>query len=51
MTYDLNRTIMELEAELRNAHPDERQEIKAELEQAQAELALLCAEVSDVPPF
>lgn len=37
MTYDLDRTILELEAELRNVHPDERRQIESELQEALAE--------------
>ena len=55
MTYDLDRTIYELEAELRNAHPDERRQIETELQIALAEreaaVAEMTGEISAEPPF
>lgn len=55
MTYDLDRTILELEAELRNAHPDERRQIEAELQLALAERKVASAEMTGAinaePPF
>ncbi|WP_200847877.1 hypothetical protein [Rhizobium sp. 18055] len=55
MTNELDRTILELKAELGNAHPDERRQIEAELEQALAEREILAAEdegrVSAEPPL
>lgn len=55
MTYDLDRTIIELEAELRNAHPDERRQIETELQSALAEREAAFAEmtgsISAEPPF
>lgn len=55
MTYELDRTILELEAEMRNAHLDERGQIKAELELALAEREVIRAEMegwaSAEPPF
>ena len=56
MTYELERQIEELRAELRNAvDPCERRQIEAELDFAQAELALAIAEmdarVDAEPPF
>ncbi|WP_165505005.1 hypothetical protein [Rhizobium leguminosarum] len=55
MTNELDRTIVELQAELRNAHPDERRQIEAELELALAELAVITAEqegaIDAEPPF
>ncbi len=55
MTYELDRTILELEAEMRNAHPDERSQIEADLELALAEREIITAEmegwVSAEPPF
>ena len=55
MTYDLDRTILELEAELNHCDPAERAQIQAELEQAEAELAVLVAQqegrVGSEPPF
>jgi hypothetical protein len=55
MTYDLDRTILELEAEFRNAHTDERRQIEAELQRALEErlisLAELASEPSAEPPF
>ncbi|UWU26012.1 hypothetical protein N2601_32305 (plasmid) [Rhizobium sp. CB3060] len=55
MTYDLDLNIDELKAELRNADPDERRQIKAELELALAEREVFIAEqegrVSAAPPF
>ncbi|CAK7262202.1 MULTISPECIES: hypothetical protein [unclassified Shinella] len=55
MTYELVTTIEELRAELRHCDPAERAQIQAELEQAEAELAVLVAEqegrVGSEPPF
>lgn len=55
MTYDLDCTILELEAEARNADPAERRQIVAELELARAEREVIMAEldgrVSAEPPF
>ena len=55
MTNELDRTIIELKAELRNAHPGERRQIEAELELAQAEREVIVAEIegraSAEPPF
>jgi hypothetical protein len=55
MTNELDRTILELQAELRNAHPDERRQIEAELELALAEREAVLAEiegkVAAEPPF
>ncbi|MBY5592140.1 hypothetical protein ACCT14_31455 [Rhizobium brockwellii] len=55
MTNELDRTIVELQAELRNAHPDERRQIEAELDLALAEREVLAAEqegrLSAEPPF
>ncbi|MBX5166816.1 MULTISPECIES: hypothetical protein [unclassified Rhizobium] len=56
MTYELERQIEELRAELRNAvDPSERRQIEAELDLAQAELTLATAEldgrVDAEPPF
>ena len=55
MTYDLDRTILELKAEARNADPAERRQIEAELEIAQAELIVSAAELDGLaeaePPF
>ena len=55
MTYDLDRTILELEAEIRNADPAERRQIEAELELARAEREAIMAEldgrISAEPPF
>ncbi len=55
MTNELDRTILELKAELRNAHPDERRQIEAELELAKAEWEVIVAEMegraSAEPPF
>ncbi len=55
MTYDLDRTILELDAELRNAHPDERRQIEAELQLALAEREAAFAEMTGAtsaePPF
>lgn len=56
MTYELERQIEELLAELRNAvDPCERRQIEAELDFAQAELTLAIAEmdgrVDAEPPF
>jgi hypothetical protein len=55
MTNELERNIVELQAELRNAHPDERRQIKAELELAMAEREVSSAEqegrISVEPPF
>ena len=44
MTYDLDRTILELEAEARNADPAERRQIEAELGLARAERETILAE-------
>lgn len=44
MTYDLEITIEELRAELKNADPAERAQIAVELELAEAELAAAIAE-------
>ena len=55
MTNELDRTIVELQAELRNADPDERRQIEAELALALAEREVFVAEqegrVSAEPPF
>jgi hypothetical protein len=55
MTYDLDRTVLELEAEIRNADPAERSQIQAELELARAEREAIWAEqdgrISAEPPF
>lgn len=55
MTYDLDRTILELQAELRNAHPEERRQIEAELDQAVAEREVIVADIegrgASEPPF
>lgn len=55
MTYDLDRTILELEAEIRNADPTERRQIEAELELARAEREAIMGEqdgrISGEPPF
>ena len=55
MTTELDWTIVELQAELRNAHPDERRQIAAELELALAEREVVMAEqegrTSAEPPF
>ena len=55
MTYDLDRTILELEAEARNADPAERRQIEAEIALAQAELSVILAEqdgaIDAEPPF
>jgi hypothetical protein len=45
MTNELERTILELQAEIRNAHPDERRQIEAELDLALAEREVLMAEI------
>ena len=44
MTYDLDRTILELEAEARNADPAERRQIETELGLARAERETILAE-------
>lgn len=55
MTNDLERTILELQAEARNADPGERRQIEAELELALAERDAALAEqegrVGSEPPF
>ncbi|MBY5706786.1 hypothetical protein HFO38_29390 [Rhizobium leguminosarum] len=55
MTNELDLNIDELKAELRNAHPDERRQIEAELDLALAEREVFMAEqegrVSGEPPF
>lgn len=55
MTNELDRTILELEAELRNADPAERRQIETELELALAEREMLVAEqegwATSEPPF
>lgn len=55
MTYDLDRTILELEAEVRNADPAERRQIEAELDLARAEREVVMTEqeghISAEPPF
>ena len=55
MIYDLDRTILELEAEIRNADPAERSLIEAELDMARAEREAIWAEkgdrISAEPPF
>ncbi|MFB2553955.1 hypothetical protein [Ensifer soli] len=55
MTYDLDRTILELEAEARNADPAERRQIEAELRLALAEREAILAEQDGrtiaEPPF
>ncbi len=54
MTNELDRTIVELQAELRNAHPDERRQIEVELDLALADREVIHAEqdgrVSAEPP-
>lgn len=51
----LEQHIEELRAEANHCHPDERRQIIAELELAEAELAAIMAEqdgaVDTVPPF
>lgn len=51
----LEQHIEELRLELKNCHPDERRQILAELELAQAELAVIMAEqdgtIDTGPPF
>lgn len=51
----LEQHIEELRAEAGHCHPDERREIAAELELAEAELAIIMAEqdgsIDAVPPF
>ncbi len=55
MAYDLDRTVLELEAEIRNADPAERRQIEAELELALAERKVIMAEqegrIDPQPPF
>ncbi len=55
MTNELERTILELKAELGNADPAERAQIAAELELALAEREIIRAEeeglISAEPPF
>ena len=55
MTYDLDRTILELEAELRNAHPDERRQIEAELQlvltEREAAFSEMTGGTSGEPPY
>jgi hypothetical protein len=55
MTNELDRTIEELKAELRNADAAERRDIHAELELALAEREVMVAEqegrISAEPPF
>lgn len=55
MTYDLDRTILELEAEARNADPAERRQIEAELGLARSERETILAEqdgrISAEPPL
>lgn len=55
MTFALEIHIEQLCAELKNADPAERRQIEAELEMAQAELAVAIAEqegtIDAVPPF
>jgi hypothetical protein len=55
MTNELDRAILELQAELRNADPDERLQIEAELDLALAEREVIHAEqdgrISAEPPF
>ncbi|WP_222321091.1 hypothetical protein, partial [Rhizobium leguminosarum] len=55
MTNELDLNIDELKAELRNAHPDERRQIEAELDLALAEREVFMAEqeerISVEPPF
>lgn len=55
MTNELDRTILELQLERANAHPDERGQIEAELELALAEREVAMAEqaghISAEPPF
>ncbi|MBB3649242.1 hypothetical protein FHX14_005476 [Rhizobium sp. BK619] len=55
MTNELERTIVELQAELRNADPSERRQIEAELDLALAEREVVMAEqegrISAEPPF
>ena len=55
MTYDIERTILELEAEARNADPAECRQIETELELALAEREAAMAEqdgrVDSEPPF
>ena len=51
----LEQHIEELRAEANHCHPDERQRIMAELELAEAELAVIMAEqdgsIDTAPPF
>lgn len=55
MTNDIERTILELQAEARNADPAERRQIAAELAQALAEREAALAEqvgrFGSEPPF
>ncbi|MCA1439385.1 hypothetical protein I6F07_03950 [Ensifer sp. IC4062] len=55
MTIALEIHIEQLRAELKNADPAERRQIAAELELAEAELAVAVAELEDTidaaPPF
>lgn len=55
MTNDIERTILELQAEVRNADPAERRQIEAELELALAEREAAMAKqegrVGSEPPF
>ena len=55
MTNALEIQVEELRAELRNADPAERRQLEAELELAQAELAVAIAEqdgtIDTAPPF
>lgn len=55
MTYDLDRTTPELEAELRNANLAERSQIKVELDFARVERQAIWAKqdgcADGVPPF
>lgn len=55
MAYDLDRTILELEAEIRNADPAERRQIEAELVLARTEREAIMAEqegrIDPKPPF
>lgn len=55
MTYALELQVLELQAELNHCDPAERRQIAAELELAQAELAVIVAEqegaIDAEPPF
>ena len=55
MTYDLDRTILELQLELGHCDPAERRQIQAELDLVLAEREAISAEqdgrISAEPPF